>query len=218
MDRLILLRHAESLKNLEARHGAINSPLTSNGIKQVREVARKMSEAWRLERSTVWCIQRQHCIETAALLSDFLPQVEFRVAEFSMKPYSMGVLDGLSDAEVEGRYPELAIRLASYRAGRLDIGNVQIPGATDPEEFYENSMQALRLLSATPGDSVVVGTRSILVGLSNVISGNHPRADGGYREVPWINCGYRVYSNVDFRIIEQSGVGSDTHDGYNRRD
>lgn len=210
MGRLILLRHGESFKNLEARHGAVDSSITAEGRAQVRQAATQLSELLGLMPCAMWTVARRHCLETAALLHELLPWNEWQMFEAPIKPYFMGDLDGLSDGEVQERYPDVARRLNLYRTGHLDIGEVNIPGAVDAGTFFEDATRALNAIRKEE-NSLVVGTRSVLVGLFNIIRGKHPRPGGGYREVPWDNCGYCVFGN-QLEIISSSGVRTEIGD------
>lgn len=189
--RLILARHGHSHKNVEGRHGGVGSGLTENGRLQVSSLVSKL-KGQALRPVRILRVKRQQCVETAEIVSHNMNNPT--VCDLTFQPFDLGILSGLTEAECSRLYPELAARMAQYRAGMIEIAEVSIPGASDAEAFYRAAKLALNELTndLKLGDVVVIGTRSVLVGLLNVALGRSPVMGGGYCEIPWDNCGYCV--------------------------
>jgi len=199
---LVLVRHGQAIKNLERRHGGSGTPLTDTGQEQVLRLARKIADLG-LRPKAILYTDRPQCDETAEILKERFSVPGSEVGRLEMKPYSLGVIAGLSEDECHQQFPELARRMDRYRCGDLEIADVAIPGASDAEAFSGEAKKVLDnlLLEASASMTMVVATRSILVALVNTIRGLTPRVGGGYREVPWGNCGYCVV-NPRTRAIE----------------
>lgn len=201
--RLVLLRHAECAKNVERRHGGEGSPLTEAGRLGAQELLRQLKE--RLVRPALLFVGRRlQCSETASVLNVDLRAV---LVPLDFEPFHLGVLSGLSEDECLTRFPLLAARMAQYRRGELEISAVQIPGASDPVAFFLAARRTLSMLASRLqfGDVVVIGTRSMLVGLLNVALGRSPVPGGGYHEILWENCGWCTLSS-ELRLEELKGV------------
>lgn len=190
----MLVRHAEAVKNIESVHGGVGSTLTPAGVEAAHVLATTLSGM--MGPCHVHYVDRPQCQETAQIIH---ARVDGRgLSVLNVRPYHLGVLAGLSEAEAHRRFPELARRMDRYRAGEIEIAEVAIPGATDAWDFYTECRRALVALqnACSACDIVVVGTRSILVGLVNVACSRLPTPGGGYREIPWKNCGVCILSGA----------------------
>lgn len=193
MSVLVLARHGYCVKNAQKRHGGVGSPLTKEGRDEARGLAAQL--AWKgIFPTTIFVVERAQCIETGEIVALELGAPP--LVPLAFEPYFLGVLAGLTEEECATRYPTLARDMTRYRRGEIEIAEVNIPGASDPVAFYDAAQTTLRALvhQLGSGDLVVVGTRSVLVGLLNIALGRSPVAGGGYREIPWDNCGYCILS------------------------
>jgi probable phosphoglycerate mutase len=108
--RFILVRHGETTWNLEGRRqGQSDSPLTARGLAQARAIADRLAAA---------------PARADALYSSDLPRAWRTAAEISaacglpvlgderLREKSFGVIEGLTQAEVAARHPQVAARLA----------------------------------------------------------------------------------------------------------
>lgn len=204
MGLLVLVRHGNCLKNVERIHGGAGSALTETGREEARVLAAQLAKRG-ISPTAIFIVERPQCIETAEILAYELGRP--RLAPLSFEPYFLGVLGGLSEEECATRYPTLAQDMTRYRRGEIEIADVNIPGASDPVAFFEEAQATLRALVAqlASGDVVVVGTRSVVVGLLNVALGRSPVVGGGYREIPWTNCGSCILSH-SLAVVETDGV------------
>jgi broad specificity phosphatase PhoE len=185
MKRAVLIRHGHAEKNVESRHGGKGASLTPEGAKESSALATKLVAAG-ISAPVVFASPRIQCVETADILASALGVG--LIVDQRLEPYHMGVLDGLSDAEVRERYPELCQRMDVWRSGGCEIGSLNIPDAGDVGEFYARAVAFLNseVLSESR-DTLIVGTRSILIALASALLGRTPTPGGGYREIVWRN-------------------------------
>lgn len=185
MGRIVLLRHAEAAKNAENRHGGSGTSLTACGLSQAFEFARSAKGLFP-DLQFVYFVGRPQCHETAVIVQS---QISVPLLEIEgLGPFYLGVLDGLSDEEARIQYPECAQMMDQWRLGLIDISEVKIPGATDIHNFFAQGKQFLAKVISDDESFLVVGTRSVLVLLWNILKGHDPSPGGSYFERPWPNC------------------------------
>ncbi len=185
MERIVLLRHAEALKNTEHRHGGSGTSLTDCGCAQAREFAR-LAKVYFPDLDCVHYVAKPQCQETASIIASEqkLPITEIK----GLVPFNLGILDGLSDEEVRKRHPKYSQMIDDWRLGLIDISEVRILGATDMKRFYDQGKEVLTRLFVENASVVVVGTRSVLVLFWNILKKHSPDRGGLYYERPWDNC------------------------------
>jgi 2,3-bisphosphoglycerate-dependent phosphoglycerate mutase len=204
MGLLALIRHGYCVKNAEKRHGGIGSPLTEVGRHEASARAAQLARKG-ISPAVIFTVERLQCAETAAIIADKLGGIP--LVPLAFEPYFLGVLSGLSEEECAQRYPQLAQAMTRYRRGEIEIAEVNIPKASDPIAFVHAAQVTLgELVSRLQSqDVIVVGTRSVLVGLLNVALGHSPVVGGGYYEIPWSNCGCCILS-PSLEVKEVDGV------------
>jgi broad specificity phosphatase PhoE len=191
MKRIILVRHAESIKNINDKHGGLGLELTQKGVSDVNIFA----SDFEYEIDEILIVPRKQCEQTAEIISRLL-SLDFNPSKF-LSPFYLGVLDGLSKEEAKLQYPCVANRLEQWRSGLLDISELNIPESSCPEDFYECLDTGLKNIMCISNTVMIIGTRSVLVGLWNVLHNYRPQHGGNYREVPWCNMGFAIFETVD---------------------
>jgi broad specificity phosphatase PhoE len=204
MGVLVLARHGYCVKNVEKRHGGLGTPLTEVGKEQARALAAQLTQKGILPK-TIFVVERDQCTETGEILARELGGP--LLVPLACEPFFLGVLSGLTEEECAVRYPVLAQDMIKFRRGEIEIAEVNIPGASDPVEFFVAAQATLGMLmhELCGGDLVVIGTRSVLVGLLNIALGRSPVSGGGYHEIPWTNCGYCILSS-SLTVEQTDGV------------
>lgn len=191
---LLLLRHAEAYKNVLNQHGGSGSALSPEGINEARRVG-QFIENLGLTASVVKVIDKPQCLQTAQIIVEESNHRQFEIA--SLSTFSLGVLDGRSEEDVRANFQELAALLDRWRSGNAEAHELRaIPSATDPTWYFEQGEFFLSELKTIllERDVILIATRSVLVLLTNVILRRRPSVGGGYREVPWSNASYAVFS------------------------
>lgn len=174
MPIIYLIRHGETMWNRVGRHqGHLDSPLTLEGIGQVRALAerlRKEPEDW--PRVGLFSSPLFRARQTTAILCDSLG-LDFEAVRFEnrLRERSYGRWEGLTDDQVMARYPE------DWAERRNDHWGHVIPGGGE-----SHAMLARRVggwLDEQPADATLVavchgGTgralRGIVLGLPTELS------------------------------------------------
>lgn len=184
--KLVLLRHAKAFKNLEIRYGGGESDLLPTSYADLQDVIADFARK-NLTFELIITTPRLQCVQTA----DYLAQKLNLTYEIDphLLPASMGVLDGLTIAEVRQKYPELAEQFDRWRSGTAEIHELQVPGMSDPIAYYQAGKIVLQQMLELQRSLLVIGNRSILIALGNILLGRHPKPGGNYRVIPWPNCG-----------------------------
>lgn len=156
MNRIVLVRHGESIWHAENRYaGHSDVPLSSRGLQQAAHLA-----AWARDAGlgAVWSstLARAKCTAQPAADAAGLPlQLDERLVEIDF-----GRGEGLTGAEMEDRFP--AERAAFIRDPILHY----LPGGEDPKHAVERGIAALRdIVSAAPGERCLVVAHNTLIRL-----------------------------------------------------
>lgn len=162
------VRHAESFKSVENRHGGQGQPLTEQGKADIADIIAFLEnvENVKFDNTTIYCSDRIQVLETAQLMAD-KKQVTFQVKD-ALRNIYLGVLDGLSDREAFEKYPTVAANLQKWRNGLIDLDEVSIPNSETMEDFYHRIFCFVSSLMQYEKDVVIIGTRSVGVAITNM--------------------------------------------------
>ncbi len=111
--RLVFVRHAESTANAEGRYqGHSDFPLSERGKLQAQKLAAHFGrEAF--EPTHIYSSPLSRTSETAAIVARLWP---LGVAYLDdLKEYDVGILSGLTDAEIAAKHPQLDVEQAWSR-------------------------------------------------------------------------------------------------------
>jgi len=190
MKRIVLIRHAEAIKNLQNQHGGEGTKLTIKGREQSISFAKEIGKKYSFER--VLYAAKPQCLETAEIIAHILniPKVDSTV----FNPISLGVLDGLSDSEVAEAYPSLNLKMQKWREGSIEICDLIIPNMEDKDSFYKRGEKMLSSILDTRESQILILTRSLLVLLTSILLKRNTSKGGNYREIKWRNLDYAIFS------------------------
>ncbi len=203
MGSIVLLRHAKALKNIEDRHGGSGTSLTKEGECQAIEVVKQLS-CHNLRPNKIFSSPVPQAVETAAIIAS---KLKISVIEHSMlRPLNLGVLAGLSRNEAMAQFQDAANLMEDWRKGNIELHDLILPGAEDYRAFYKRGCDFLNLKIITEeGDSLVVGTRSILICLISILLGRTIESGGGYREIPMGCCDFFTFTKgMDKAVFKKS--------------
>ncbi len=111
--RIIIARHGKTKWNDEGRHqGLLDSPLTEDGRKEVREFARSLLGE---EIQCIFCSNLGRAVDTAKEIAAIL-SVPMHVRN-ELREISFGILDGEIKKEMKLKYPELVSKREADRYG-----------------------------------------------------------------------------------------------------
>ena len=188
MKIIIACRHGEAYKNLKDICGGLGSSLTPNGVKQVENLAKKIEfikKDSNLPINIYASCQREHVRDTAFLISCVLGVEEVKSDEL-FKPIRLGVFDGLSKQEREQKFAVSSKLNSLWEQGLVDIRELEkiVPTMQTAEEYFSIMSKFVKKL---PEDSIniLVGTRSDMSCLKNVLVGNDPKVKMSYKYYPF---------------------------------
>lgn len=167
---VVIIRHAEAQKTVESVHGGRGTPLTAQGSADCEKIGAFLQEryAGRTGRVLLVGAPAPQVRETGELLGRIL-SIPYLV-DLRYNGLNMGALGGLSDAEATARYPEVMERLSAWRRGRVRVEEIGIPGGEPISAFLTRLRSALSdSLSQGHELLIIVGTRSVGIGLTNVL-------------------------------------------------
>ena len=149
---LLLIRHGESVANTEGRlQGQMDSPLTEQGREQADALARRLvRERWPV--SSIYSSDLCRATDTAAILGAAL-QAPVLLDE-RLREYDVGVLAGLTRADIEQQYPEL------WRMSRQSPIWPAVPGEEGNEAFGQRITSVLDDIRSAHEDEQVIAVVS----------------------------------------------------------
>jgi len=185
---IILVRHAESLKNIKDIQGGSGEPLTSFGRKQIISLANSFKALGVSNVNSV--IISVPCVQTSETSNILSRNTGIPIEKMhSFIPLNLGVIHGLSNAEIKTLYPQMYDRLIRWRHRQIDISELNIPGMENPNDFFDRGKEILS--NITPNKyNIFVATNSLYILLLNILLGpNGCFGDGGYKCYNVPNCG-----------------------------
>jgi broad specificity phosphatase PhoE len=190
MAYLIFLRHGESIKNVQDRHGGPGANLIPKAEEEIRNAAKTLIQVG-IQPVEVYTSPVPQAIQTAHLLGSFF-EVSVSI-EPLLKPLDLGVLSGLSHQEAKKLYPYPAALMEMWRRGEIELHQLVLPGAEDYRMFYDRGQRFLTKCEDSKKNMLIVGTRSILICLVSILLGRTIEPGGGYREIPISCCDFFVF-------------------------
>jgi broad specificity phosphatase PhoE len=153
--KLLFIRHGESVANAEVRlQGQMDSPLTGQGREQVHSLARRLvRERWPV--SSIHSSDLCRAADTAGILGAALEAPVF--LDERLREYDIGVLTGLTLADIEQQYPEL------WRMSRQGPVWPAVPGEEGNEAFGHRIASVLDHVRSTREDEPVIAMVSPMV-------------------------------------------------------
>jgi broad specificity phosphatase PhoE len=145
--RLFLLRHGETLSNVEMVYqGQGDSPLSSLGL----EEAKQLAAALRSEKfSGIYCSTLLRSRETALLVGEHHKVTIIEVPELIERYY--GAFEGLKFTDIKENYPEI------YETWLHHPDRAKIPKAETLEELQARGVKAIeKIISQHKGKTVCV--------------------------------------------------------------
>ncbi len=183
---LILLRHAEALKNIEDRHGGAGTALTETGRAQTAEVASWLS-ASKIDIKTAWYSNQPQVIQTLNIIQNEI-NIEVFYHEY-LDPLDLGKLAGLSREEATRLFPKEAAQMEEWRKGHLEVQELHLHGGESPQLFYERGLKFFKEIVCPKKDSILIVTsRSVMILMISILLGRTPTPGGGYVEIPMCPC------------------------------
>lgn len=188
---IILIRHAESFKNLKDIHGGHGEALTDYGKYQTNILSNRLKRIGVCSsKSVIIYAENIQTKETAEIISKNLKIPAKLLSDY--RPLHLGIVHGLSNAEVAEQHPEAFTLLQQWRKKEIEICDLKIPKMESPEEFYLRGLRILQRLDKGKFN-IFIATNSLYILLLNILLGNSCEKGGGYRHFDIQNCGISVF-------------------------
>lgn len=175
MTRLLLIRHGQSMANLERRFaGHFNIELSELGLKQAKATADFVINNYHVDR--IYSSDLKRAYKTARALADKLEMPIFVTR--GMREINAG--------EWEGReFDELLQNSEDFRHWREDVGSARPTGGESTEELYERVYKVIcNIAEKNDGNTVAIATHATPIRvLETRISG---RGMVHMKNIPWV--------------------------------
>lgn len=196
--KIILIRHAESQKNIKHIHGGNGEAITPKGDLQAQEIAELLKSKLDLCRLKIYASTSFHTRETARMIASSMKLNVEQPIDF--KPLNLGVADGLSEQELSQKYPDVQQLFVQWRKRLIDIKKLVVPNMESPLNFWERGKIILSQID-TNYDSLLVCSNSLMILLCNIMLGNHPIHTDNYKHITIHNCGIIAFNKVGNSFI-----------------
>lgn len=139
LKKLFLIRHGET-EGAESRRykGHIDVPLSKGGVRQVKQLARRIVYNYTDRLDAVYCSDLSRAVRSAEIIAG--PFGRKPVVMNALRERSFGLWEGMSFEEIEERYP------GDFRAWTEDPLRFTPAGGETTLEARERVMKALHLI------------------------------------------------------------------------
>lgn len=196
--KIILIRHAESVKNVKKIHGGQGEALTDKGVNQATEIAELISNKIGRESLKIFSSTSYHTNATAKIIAEYL---KLKVEQpIYFKPLNLGIADGLSEEELTKNFPEAQKLFEAWRRREIDIKKLKIPEMESYLDFWNRGES---IISELPKNCniILVCSNSLMILLTHFLLKNHPDKTDSYKHISIHNCGIIAFE-TDFKNFE----------------
>jgi probable phosphoglycerate mutase len=182
MTQVLLIRHGETEWNQQRRmQGQQDSPLTPLGLQQARQVARRLRD---VPHAALYSSDLGRAHQTARCIADQTRHEN--VSDRGLRERCFGIFEGLTNAEIEVRHPDLYPHFASRDP------HFAMPGGESAAQFHERCLGTLRSIAERhAGDTVVVVSHGLVLdALYRAASGMPLQQARGF---PLLNCSISTF-------------------------
>lgn len=202
MTTLIIVRHGQSMANLEAKFAGqkYDAPLSPLGHEQAEKTAEYIVSSYKVDK--VYASDLKRAFQTAEHTAEKLG-LEI-VMEPGMREVAAGKWEGMAFDDIDVEYEK------EYKVWKTDIGNAECVGGEKVSDLAERVLAAVtKIAEENEGKTVVVATHATPIrALETLWSG---KTVGDMKDVTWVtNASVTVveYKDGSFSII---AVGKDEH-------
>lgn len=207
MNYFLLIRHAKAKKNVDLTHGGMGSSILESEIKNIKVVS-DMILATNVKFDIIHYSPRLQCEETAKYLSEFT-KIPFTQNE-NIQPINLGIIDGMSEFDVEMKFPIINQVIKRWRAGEIEINELKIPEMENCYEYFAKGKVQIEKLARSKKNIIMVCTRSSLVLYANIFMNRSPQVGKGYKEIAWRNCDFAIFQTDGKQYMFQKALSNFT--------
>lgn len=177
--RLLIIRHAESKKNISNIIGGSGSRLTVRGVSCSKRTALRV-KATRQKPTHIYCAPTIQTRATSLIIKDSIPSCPL-LTDHSLTPIKLGKLSGAKTCDAQQANPTELASLKLWNQGKADIAELTITDMQTPWDFYLSGLKFLTRIRRTTRCACVVATRSSLILLWHIKKRNTPDPGCGYK-------------------------------------
>jgi probable phosphoglycerate mutase len=154
MTEILLIRHGETTWNQQGRmQGQHDSPLTPLGLQQARLLARRLKAA---AFTALYSSDLGRAHQTARCIADATGHEI--VADRDLRERSFGIFEGLTNAEIAVRYPDLHAQFERR------LPHFCMPDGESAAQFQQRCVGALeRIAQRHEGETIVVVSHGLVL-------------------------------------------------------
>jgi len=193
---IILVRHAESIKNIkDIQGGTGNFFLTEKGIEQLDAISKQLIASG-CDDPSKSIIYHSTSVQTRDTASGLADRMSLNTIETSLlNSICLGKLSGLSNEEAKQLYPTEHTTMLEWRKRKIEVTDLISIGLEDPFAYWDKGIKFIS--SLTIKTNIVICSTSSMIMLSHVLAGRSPSHGGGYKHIPISNA-----QIVCFNIVE----------------
>lgn len=177
--KVIILRHAESKKNLSNTIGGLGASLTARGRLGSMHTASRI-RSLKHSPSHIYCAPTIQTYSTGQYIHKRFSECELLTTRLLM-PIRLGHLSGSTIAHARKRNESDLKALEAWNDGLVDIADISIEGMQSPWDFYRSGLIFLNQVKNEARCVCVVATRSSLILLWHIKKRHTPDPGGGYK-------------------------------------
>lgn len=161
--KLYFIRHGQTDWNIEGKiQGSTDTELNSTGIRQAKEMSRKVLEA-QTPISKIYSSRQKRALQTAQILSDAI-HVEYEITD-GLEEVNLGAWEGLTWEEVSIRYP------AEYEVWYHNRRYTKAPQGESYQDMLDHVLAALhRIIKENARDVAIVTHSAVIMCLQCLIT------------------------------------------------
>ncbi|HYC44317.1 MAG TPA: histidine phosphatase family protein [Burkholderiales bacterium] len=151
---MLLIRHGETLWNQQGRmQGQQDSPLTPTGLQQAKQLARRLKA---VPFAALYASDLGRAHQTARCIADETGHEV--VADERLRERDFGIFEGLTNSEIETRYPD------DYKLFAKRDPHYRMEGGESAAEFRARVLDAMNAIAARhAGEKIVVVSHGLVL-------------------------------------------------------
>lgn len=194
---LCIVRHGYATKTRDNRQGG-HGILLEEGVLEIEKASQRISDFYHpigQFKTRVFSPSQLQVMSSARILAESMGTIV--IVDSRIQPLNLGVLSGLTLKESMQRYPLAAVQMEEWRHGKREIMTLKIPGLESPENLWQRCKDFLEGVQIDATLNIVVGTRSVITCLVNMLLGNSIKIGGGYRPISIQTGGIAAFKEDD---------------------
>ena len=185
VERVILLRHFESIKNINNIHGGSGDVLTVFGREQAMQIHDQLTY-FEINHSTT-SIFHSNSVQTKESAQLIAGYFGLKTCETSLlSSINLGKLNGISDAVASENFPQEYELMKQWRKRKIEVDSLISIGMESPAVFWNRGIAFLSSLNYF--NNIVICSTSTMILLLHILSGNSYLPGHGYYSIPIKNA------------------------------